>query len=94
MARLKTVKPRLKTVDTHVLRATNKRTTGIKLIRRRESFFVKQLGACKECGLVTPLREMELDHIIPLSQGGEDLEYNLQLLCIKCHKEKTLKEIY
>lgn len=34
----------------------------------------------------------EIDHIVPLWEGGTDDAYNLQLLCCDCHKKKTLKE--
>ena len=51
---------------------------------------------CRECGKVGRL---EIDHVIPLSQLPEDDPErwydtgNLQTLCRKCHKAKTLKEI-
>ncbi|MFN9295662.1 MAG: HNH endonuclease [Planctomyces sp.] len=35
---------------------------------------------------------MEVDHIIPLHQGGPDTLSNSQTLCIKCHQEKTKNE--
>ena len=34
----------------------------------------------------------EIDHIIPLSQGGSDHPSNMQLLTISQHKEKTARE--
>jgi 5-methylcytosine-specific restriction protein A len=34
----------------------------------------------------------ELDHIIPLSDGGDDTEDNYQGLCKPCHKAKTKQE--
>lgn len=37
--------------------------------------------------------QFEVDHIIPISQGGDMWdEKNLQILCIDCHKEKSKKE--
>lgn len=35
---------------------------------------------------------LEVDHIVPLHLGGSNEPENLQLLCIKCHKEKTIAE--
>ena len=37
------------------------------------------------------LRSMhvEVDHIIELQDGGQDIASNLQALCPQCHKEKT-----
>lgn len=34
----------------------------------------------------------ELDHKVPLSQGGPDTEENSQVLCIECHKAKSKVE--
>lgn len=34
----------------------------------------------------------EIDHIIPLSQGGSDAPYNMQLLTVRQHKAKTARE--
>ena len=34
----------------------------------------------------------EVDHIIPLSQGGSDSPYNMQLLTVEQHKAKTARE--
>jgi hypothetical protein len=34
----------------------------------------------------------EVDHIIPLSEGGSDTPYNMQLLTIRQHKAKTARE--
>lgn len=35
----------------------------------------------------------ELDHKVPLHQGGPDTEENSQVLCIACHREKTRIEM-
>lgn len=43
-------------------------------------------------GLVLPIYSGEVDHIIPLKDGGEHLISNMQLLCSKCHMMKTLKQ--
>jgi 5-methylcytosine-specific restriction protein A len=34
----------------------------------------------------------EVDHIVPLSEGGRDDRANKQGLCIDCHRSKTLTE--
>jgi 5-methylcytosine-specific restriction endonuclease McrA len=34
----------------------------------------------------------EVDHIIPLSQGGADSRYNMQLLTREAHRAKTATE--
>lgn len=51
------------------------------------------LCKCDDCvrmGLVRVANEV--DHIIPLSQGGTDDEDNLRAINNECHKKKTAKE--
>ena len=48
--------------------------------------------AGETCDLVGELEAYDLDHILPLSQGGEDVDNNLQALCPACHRRKTDKE--
>ncbi len=43
---------------------------------------------CRMCGRAAT----EVDHIMPLSRGGDDLEENLQALCRSCHSRKTAKQ--
>lgn len=45
-------------------------------------------GFCPGCKARFPLSVFRLDHIIPISEGGEDIETNLQILCSKCKREK------
>jgi 5-methylcytosine-specific restriction enzyme A len=47
--------------------------------------------ACLEQGRVT-LGD-EVDHIVPLQQGGSDDDSNKRLLCRPCHKAKTAREL-
>ncbi|MGB3640168.1 MAG: HNH endonuclease signature motif containing protein [Rivularia sp. (in: cyanobacteria)] len=50
----------------------------------------KQKGKCSHCGLYFKEDDlMEIDHIIPRSQGGKDEYKNFQLLHRHCHDEKT-----
>ncbi|WP_274535902.1 HNH endonuclease [Streptomyces sp. CB02923] len=46
-------------------------------------------GACASCGLGYLASAIDVDHIVPLSRGGEDVASNVQLLCKPCHKAKT-----
>jgi 5-methylcytosine-specific restriction protein A len=45
---------------------------------------------CTEEGLVTVATEV--DHIVPLGQGGTHDEANLQPLCHRCHMRKTARD--
>ena len=40
---------------------------------------------CRECGKPAT----EVDHIVAIAKGGEDVESNLQPLCKPCHSRKT-----
>lgn len=45
---------------------------------------------CEECGL--RVLSAEVDHVVPLSDGGVDVPSNLQVLCQRCHRLKTGQE--
>jgi len=45
-------------------------------------------GKCVQCG---SKKNLEFDHIIPISKGGSSTERNIQLLCAKCNREKSDK---
>lgn len=56
----------------------------------------KQDGKCA-CGCGQPLdlerpNSIDCDHIVPLKDGGENRESNLQLLLKDCHADKTKAE--
>ena len=40
--------------------------------------------------LGSPARNL-IDHIVPVSKGGETVPWNLQVLCYKCNAEKGAK---
>jgi hypothetical protein len=48
---------------------------------------------CNICHIeLDDLRDIDIDHIIPLAFGGKNIIDNLQPLCKDCHKEKTKSE--
>jgi 5-methylcytosine-specific restriction endonuclease McrA len=51
---------------------------------------------CAMCATERPWNEQqvsqELDHIMPLSQGGTDARHNLRGLCIEHHSAKSVTE--
>ena len=49
----------------------------------------RQHYKCNHCGLFPIPPNFEVDHIIELQDGGQDVAENLQCLCVPCHSEKT-----
>lgn len=57
-------------------------------VKRRDHY------TCQICGdniYKNPDIILEVDHIIPVSKGGETVEYNLQTLCRTCNRRKSNK---
>ncbi|WP_289286133.1 HNH endonuclease [Parablautia intestinalis] len=55
----------------------------------REIIYNKSGGHCELCGQQLLLENMTLDHIVPLSMGGEDSMENLQAACYACNQFKS-----
>ena len=51
----------------------------------------KQRWKCKICKKLLPVAS-QVDHVVPLSAGGDDKVENMQLLCANCHAEKSRME--
>lgn len=45
-------------------------------------------GRCALCGVTKDERPLDIDHIIPRSNGGKTIYENLQVLCSKCNRSK------
>jgi 5-methylcytosine-specific restriction endonuclease McrA len=50
--------------------------------------YTRHEGSCR----VGEHRRFELDHIVPLRDGGSHGLDNMQPLCVPCHREKTARE--
>jgi 5-methylcytosine-specific restriction endonuclease McrA len=48
-----------------------------------------QCQSCHEIELSA--KKLQIDHIVPLAQGGTNDISNLQTLCAKCNREKSAK---
>lgn len=44
---------------------------------------------CAKCPSSVFASAADVDHIVPLAHGGEDVDDNVQILCRSCHKAKT-----
>jgi 5-methylcytosine-specific restriction protein A len=92
-----TLKPRVQTLRlSRIAEApragSTPRMSGEAQVKRR----LRWLNAnplCVKCNSVGRTAAAEqVDHVIPLSNGGADDESNFQSLCVPCHKEKTARE--
>jgi len=57
----------------------------------REKLFELQMGKCACCKAKVNLRNMHLDHVMPISKGGSHTDDNVQLLCQPCNQSKYAK---
>lgn len=72
-------------------RTARQRITGRKLQERNKRIKERDRYICQCCGRVT--EDGEVDHRIPLSQGGTEDDANLQWLCrTPCHEDKSRRE--
>lgn len=55
----------------------------------RHEVFLKDGFRCLECGATNKNSRLEIDHIIPVAQGGTNELSNLQTLCEDCNRGKS-----
>lgn len=104
MPKLPTLKPRLPMAPTRLPSMTTRenRMTGRALQARRLRIWTRN-PRCACCDRLTVFPHgFELDHIVPLFQGGQDTDENTQVMCVEwladgtkagCHVEKSSKEM-
>ena len=56
-------------------------------VMKRDSF------TCQYCGQEAPDVILEIDHIVPVSKGGDDSIMNLVTACRDCNRGKTNREL-
>jgi 5-methylcytosine-specific restriction protein A len=74
---------------------TTERTRGGNWVRTRTRILKAANGLCQcsACRLLpVPRLAHEVDHIVPLADGGADADHNLQALNSDCHALKTAAE--
>ncbi len=54
----------------------------------RVAVLLRDGGRCRKCRSATNL---QIDHLIPVSKGGDSAESNLQTLCRRCNRRKWKK---
>jgi len=99
--KLKHIQPRVRTVplspvasadaDGQSNSTAHLRLRGRALQTRNTRIASRDFYTCRMCGRVT-VDEGQVDHRIPLADGGSDDPSNLQWLCVECHRAKTERE--
>lgn len=96
--KLTTLKPRVQSLTAtrvpmlEAKAGTTPRIRGSRWVKTRKRIAVDQQFRCQRCGCVwLPWRD-QVDHDVPLEQGGSNDDSNLKLLCDDCHKFKTADE--
>ena len=54
----------------------------------RRNIFARDENRCQYCGRRFPTNELSLDHVVPVSRGGETSWENLVCSCTECNKRK------
>lgn len=54
----------------------------------RQNIYLRDNSTCQYCGKKKPRSELNLDHVIPKSQGGQSNWENIVCSCIKCNLHK------
>lgn len=94
--KLKRLPDRLQSIATTRLRVldakagSTPRIRGDKWMKIRRDVLVDGGFTCVDCGLVS--KSNQIDHEVPLEQGGSNDKSNLRIRCIACHAAKTADE--
>ena len=57
----------------------------------RQAVYERDNFTCQYCGFHASEKELEIDHIVPVSRGGTNDIDNLRTSCSKCNKKKGAK---
>jgi hypothetical protein len=64
------------------------RTPRITVRLTRRNLMFRDAHQCQYCGKRPPLRELNIDHVLPRSRGGDDTWENLVTACRPCNLRK------
>jgi 5-methylcytosine-specific restriction endonuclease McrA len=73
----------------HLLRYDRTPRVTVRLTRRNLMF--RDAHQCQYCGKRPPLRDLNIDHVVPRSRGGDDSWENLVTACRSCNLRKGWK---
>ncbi|MFW6118938.1 MAG: HNH endonuclease [Planctomycetota bacterium] len=54
----------------------------------RRNLFARDENRCQYCGVKFPSSELSIDHVVPLSLGGQTTWKNVVCACTECNKHK------
>ncbi|RME53410.1 MAG: HNH endonuclease, partial [Deltaproteobacteria bacterium] len=54
----------------------------------RMNIYARDRNTCQYCGKTFPRTALNLDHVVPRSQGGKSTWENVVCSCIKCNRKK------
>lgn len=57
--------------------------------KEKKVILTKSNGVCAKCGKKLTVDTMTVEHVVPLSKGGQNHIQNLLALCEKCNQEKN-----
>jgi 5-methylcytosine-specific restriction endonuclease McrA len=67
------------------------RTPRVTVRLTRRNLMFRDQHQCQYCGKQPPLRELNIDHVLPKSRGGDDTWENLVTACRVCNLRKGWK---
>jgi len=74
-------------------KSAHQRGYGAAWRKKRDAVLLRDDHLCQPClekGKLTQAKQV--DHITNKANGGTDDDWNLQAICIECHKKKTARE--
>lgn len=95
MAKLTTLQPRLKVIETRRIKpaySEQRRISGSARVGMKRRIYKRDGGHCCMCKRVVDLYDSQLDHRVALQFGGTNDESNLWTLCTECHDGKSARE--
>lgn len=84
----KPVKRKKKEIATNKSQSNNEKRSRYIPVSVRVSVLHRDSYKCVFCGRGAPNVELEVDHIVPFSKGGNNDICNLQTLCFDCNRGK------
>lgn len=54
----------------------------------RQNIYLRDKNTCQYCGRIFPRADLNLDHVIPVSQGGKTTWQNVVCSCLRCNHKK------